>query len=266
MTEIPLCLQDDKFGFCIAKPRDKIPMQKQWQQKPLRYDAPLLQRWLSRGFNYGVIGGYGNLLIIDCDDTNFGNKMFSALPQTFTIRSGKGNPHFYVFCDKTQGFTIHNTEGLHIADVRGFGGQVIGAGSTHPNKNKYEIWKDLPIATLDFENLKRIITESGGVLTAFRAEKKQGDTPMTAKPLSKAELLQDKQIQYFLNNPIKKGGFHDTVSRDIGLRCARAQLSNEETIHLARQIAKANPQSNAWEVEKQILGWTGWWRGRMVLK
>ena len=64
-TNIPWQLQKDSFGFVKLKSRTKIPFEQDWQNKP--YSFIDIQEWIDQGGNYGVLGGCGDLIIIDAD-------------------------------------------------------------------------------------------------------------------------------------------------------------------------------------------------------
>ncbi len=61
--EIPFQLQNKKFRFCKLHKKDKRPYEIEWEKKGYTYDDPTLIKHLEEGNNYGVIGGYNNVLI-----------------------------------------------------------------------------------------------------------------------------------------------------------------------------------------------------------
>ncbi len=94
MIEIPKQLQKEEFRFCKLKAKDKIPFEKNWQKKGYQFDDMGLLEHIKGGGNYGCIGGYGNLVIIDIDDPELAEQLEKDF-DTFTIKTGSGGKHFY---------------------------------------------------------------------------------------------------------------------------------------------------------------------------
>ena len=91
MITIPKQLQKDCYRFILLRPRDKIPIEKGWQTtNNYRYDDPKLLSHIERGGNYGVCTGYGNLLVIDCDNPVIEKMVEDNFPQTFKVHK-----HYY---------------------------------------------------------------------------------------------------------------------------------------------------------------------------
>jgi len=99
---IPSQLQNENFRFCKVAKGDKKPFEPGWSKKGYLWDNPILQEWLKRGGNYGVLGGHGDLVIFDADDLARLEELgvMALLPtETLTIRTpGKGGKHVYVIC------------------------------------------------------------------------------------------------------------------------------------------------------------------------
>ncbi len=132
-------------------PLGKAPFENEWQKKGYEYnDAKLLNHIKTN--NYGVIGGYGNLRIIDCDTKEFADEMEKDI-NTLTIKTGSGLKHLYIRTDYDKNHVFK--EG--VGELRAKNYQVVGDGSTHPNGKKYEIVKDLPIKYIPADELKEII-------------------------------------------------------------------------------------------------------------
>src|SRR3990167_5840644 len=102
MATIPKTLENENFRFIKLRTKEKIPLEQGWTtNKNYRYDSPELQLHLKHGGNYGVCGGFGNLVIIDCDIPEVSQAVEALLPETFTVKSGRTkNPgkHFYYLC------------------------------------------------------------------------------------------------------------------------------------------------------------------------
>lgn len=145
---IPQQLQNPEFRFCLLKPKSKVPFEKDWANKGYKFDTEKLNKHIADGGNYGVIGGYGGLIILDKDKPE--------LPidfETFTIQTGSGGKHYYILSDYNQNHVFVNQMG----ELRANNYQVVGAGSIHPNGNTYKVIKDLPLKYISSEELKYII-------------------------------------------------------------------------------------------------------------
>jgi len=167
---IPKQLQKEGFGFVKLKARSKIPVEKDWQNKPYSYVE--IQEWIAQGANYGVLGGYGELLPIDSDKPEITEIIKNKFPKTFTVKTPKQGYHSYYFCKgidkkivlkkpypnwlkekiKNKTDTKEEREKFHYGEIIAKGSQVVGAGSTHPETGmKYQVVNDVPIATISRE-------------------------------------------------------------------------------------------------------------------
>lgn len=159
---IPKQLQRPEFRFVRIATKQKNPIDESWQKgNNFQYDSNTLADWLKLGGNYGVVGGFGNLLIIDFDDFNFQEKIVPLLPKTFTIKSGTGKFHKYFITDVEQPNSLKAKDDSNntLADLQGEGKQVVGANSTHPNGNKYEVYDDVEIAKISYSEIVAIFYE-----------------------------------------------------------------------------------------------------------
>ena len=93
---IPDKLKNDEFRFVLIAPKGKAPIEKKWT-KGRTFDDPEVQQ--HKG-NIGIIGGFGNLVIIDFDEATTMNALIPLLPNTFTVQTGgKGLLHLYFITD-----------------------------------------------------------------------------------------------------------------------------------------------------------------------
>ena len=110
------------------------------------------------GHNAGVCcGPASGVLVLDVDDPQafeallVGNGL--AVPETYTVITGSGKPHYY-FRYPQGGVRVGNKSFKHpvfprhtIYDIRGVGGQVVAAGSIHPETGQlYRVEKLIAIA------------------------------------------------------------------------------------------------------------------------
>lgn len=159
MVVIPQRLRNPNYRFVLIRKGEKAPFEMEWQDKNnYRYDAPKLLKHLAHGGNYGIVGGYGNLLLVDFDDKEVYTKVIDKLPDSFTVKSGGGFPHIYFKSKdiKTESFKILDKNKETLIDMQGSGKQLVAPDSTHPNGKKYEVLKDIHIAEIDYSELKAV--------------------------------------------------------------------------------------------------------------
>ena len=119
-------------------PLGKAPFEKNWQKQGYKYDD---KRLIEHQGNIGIIGGYGNLVILDIDDKELGERL-EAEYDTFTVKTGTGGKHFYFICeDKIKNTVLAQDKG----ELRAENYQVVCPHSKHPNGNFYEIYLDKQI-------------------------------------------------------------------------------------------------------------------------
>jgi hypothetical protein len=93
--KLPKQLQSDCFGFVKLSGKTKKPFEKEWQNKPYTYEG--IQSWIEKGHNYGVLGGHGDLVVIDADTNEIDKVVKDELPPTFTVRTPlKGHHYYYI--------------------------------------------------------------------------------------------------------------------------------------------------------------------------
>lgn len=150
-------LKKEGFRFILLRTKDKIPFENNWQQlNNYKYDDPKLLEHISNGGNYGIVGGFGKLIVIDFDDVKFQDKIVPLLPKTFTIKTGTGKFHKYFICENATSFKILDKDKNTLADIQGCGKQVVAPNSTHPNGQKYTIFDDSEIANISQNQLQYI--------------------------------------------------------------------------------------------------------------
>ena len=126
--------------------------------------------------NYGVIGGYGNLLIVDADNEKILDA-FSILEDTFTVKTGNGT-HLYYYApgfeksialqEETEESTREKLVFKNIGHMTFKGRMVVGPNCIHYQLNEktklyektgktYKIIKDIPIKVVDASIVMNII-------------------------------------------------------------------------------------------------------------
>ncbi len=153
--EIPKQLQDRKFYFILVEKNGKKPTSIAWTtpENSLYFDNDELAKHIEEGGNYGILTGHG-LIVIDADKKELQDRIESILPETFTVKTPRenGGKHYYFFNDSQKKILIGKGE-QHVGELQARGQQIICAGSQREGK-KYEIIKDLPIASITDEIIK----------------------------------------------------------------------------------------------------------------
>jgi hypothetical protein len=170
MIWIPKQLQKEEIRFVLLKRKDKAPFEKNWTISNYRYDDEKLLKWLDESNNYGVIGGFGNLIIIDFDNKEFQEKIIPYLPKTFTVKTGGGGLHKYFITDEPKSFKILDDKKNTLADIQGIGKQVVAPNSIHPNGNNYLVLDNSNIAKLSFKSLQLIFKDYIKKKDSFRPD------------------------------------------------------------------------------------------------
>lgn len=156
---IPKQLQKPEFRFILVTPKDKIPIEKNWQETAnYSYDDKKLLRHIEKGGNYGVLCGVNNLVVIDFDNEEVQEEMIQKLPPTFTVRTGgTGLLHMYYSVDNPETIKILDNEKKSLADIQGSRRQVIGAGSV--TKREYKVVNDINIAKISIAEIKAMFSK-----------------------------------------------------------------------------------------------------------
>ncbi|HOV82906.1 MAG TPA: bifunctional DNA primase/polymerase [Methanothrix sp.] len=142
------------------------------------YGHPVLAGYLAQGHNYGVLTGIGGLVVLDIDDIARLEALgiIAKLPETFTVKTGRGGAHYYFICPGLEERIVledpelKDAEGdpAHQGELQARGQQVVGPGSRHPNGNLYEVVHDQPIAKISKDELI-------GILAPFSNPSRKGE-------------------------------------------------------------------------------------------
>ncbi len=143
-----------QLSFCRIKKGSKAPFEKDWNNKPYSYDE--ISKFFP-GENYGVLCGYHDLAVIDCDEDSLSLVVDQLLPETFAVKTGGGGKHFYYFIPELKQKVILNLGDTHLGEIQFKGQQVVGVSSLHPNGKTYEIINDVGIKTITLARLKEVL-------------------------------------------------------------------------------------------------------------
>lgn len=125
-----------------------------WENKNnFTYDHPTLNNWLRVGWNYSVICGYGDLVVIDSDSDIFTKYMISNFPDTFTVKTRRGQ-HWYSICPQYDNLNLKDK----VGEVRAKSRYVVGPNSIHPDsKQRYAVVRDVEVVTIPREEMDKIL-------------------------------------------------------------------------------------------------------------
>ena len=150
MSEIPLQLKRTTFKFLLLEKKGKGPIEK-WSENQYNFDDEKLLSKIKDGFNYGIIGGGpDNLVILDFDNPQLDEvkKTIEAFGKTFTIETNSGY-HLYYFVPGYSGIKKVDLKEGHI-DIRSDNSYVVGPNCIHPSGKTYSIYDDSDIKVIDY--------------------------------------------------------------------------------------------------------------------
>ena len=123
-------------GWSFTPLNGKVPVLSGWQSAP-RESLEQALEWAAQG-NVGLrCGQPSGVLVVDVDP---GGKLPNGWPtETVTVETPRGCHYYY---QAPEGVPVGNSAGKLAAhvDVRGFGGQVVFVGSTHPETGAIYRW------------------------------------------------------------------------------------------------------------------------------
>ncbi len=132
-------------GFADCNSVGKHPVPKAWQEKASNDEAEIRSMFagLSNDFNYGIATGEAsNVFVLDVDgDVGRASlaeleSQHGKLPVTLQCNTGRGMHLFFKY-PSAKVISRSSKIGKNL-DIKGSGGQVVGAGSTHISGTKYE--------------------------------------------------------------------------------------------------------------------------------
>jgi len=114
-----------------------------WRRFNYKYNDEPFIRYLSEANSYGVICGYGGLIIVDYDDKNVMSKLFKKLNNKFptmVVKTGSGKAHaYYRVKDLKTSLKKYVSNKNVLLEIRGEGGQCVAPSSIHPSGEFYKV-------------------------------------------------------------------------------------------------------------------------------
>lgn len=135
------------YGFVPIPLAGKRPLNSRWEQTQPDKALEIIKDWRNRGKadNVGILtGAPSGIVVVDIDTTKGGLDYWQQLlqkhplPETFTVLTGSGGYHYYFrYTGEIANFRNANEaiRGKGI-DLKTTGGQVVFAGSTHPETGR----------------------------------------------------------------------------------------------------------------------------------
>ena len=153
---IPDKLKNKDFEFILLKRKLKSPVPGiKWSENKYSFDNHILLKHILEGKNYGIVGGGGQLRILDIDNKELAEKLLKEL-NTFAIKTCGGTYHFYFISEYKENHVFKDD----LGEFRAYNYYVVGpncyAVDTKKNhEGLYTIEKDLEIKKLSIEEIKK---------------------------------------------------------------------------------------------------------------
>ena len=150
-------LQNEKFRFILVSYKQKIPIEKGWQEETnYKWDDDKIKKHTG---NIGITTGDG-LIIFDCD-VNKAEEIARILPQTLVVGTSYNESyrkkHFYFYCDLQEKIILENEEYGHLGEIQAKGQQCLIPGSIHPSGVVYGILEDRNIAAITKDQIIELV-------------------------------------------------------------------------------------------------------------
>lgn len=204
---LPPQLQNHEFRFLRVKERSKKPID-DWKDKEnhYHYDDAKLVKHLEAGGNIGVLGGYGGLVVIDCDSQELVDRVQDSLPRTLVEFTANGC-HFFYICNGIDMFKSIDLGETHYGEIRADTvHQTVISPSVHESGKVYRIGADVPIAEISLELLMQAISP-------YTEERKIEWDKQTDEKVNLAieQVLDVSQFKRLTNGELQgKHPFHDS--------------------------------------------------------
>ena len=154
---IPKQLHNSNFRFFLVGNDSKKPMEKRWKTDNcfMFFEKKVLNH-IAKGYNIGIVTGYGNLIVIDFDVEDYQKLKEPMLPKTFTTKTAvKGLHHLYYILDGKMIKKVGIGIDPRLADIQAGRDGIIIPPSTIKDKC-YSVVKDISIAHIDYKTLNRV--------------------------------------------------------------------------------------------------------------
>lgn len=152
--------------FCKIYEGTKRPVGNAWTDREETYSGGRkLKKWITKGGNYGIVGGYENMTMLDEDDPRIIKARRENLPKTFVVSTCHNDRHSYFKVPDLDGsFRLQDPKDPSnvVGDIQDKGKQVVGPGSVvypeHDVKTGeggyYNVVNNAPVAEITQGDIK----------------------------------------------------------------------------------------------------------------
>lgn len=196
----------------------------------------------------GIIGGHGNLRIIDVDKKG---KWFESIlviieaefPKTLTITTISGGRHYYFYAKEMPNIDFKDDSG----EIRANNRMVVAANSELCGK-KYKIMKDLPIATLDPFLIEKFLSDY--LLQKIEPTQPQEETPTDIK--SVLDNQKDVKMQTLLDGNYSAWGSRSEAEASLVQKLIFKGLTKNQVFNIMTNYSKIGKWKDAPDGYKQM--------------
>ncbi len=216
---IPKQLREPEFRFNILRKKNKAPIELKWEDTSnYNFRDDKLIKHLESGGNYGVIGGFGSLVIVDCDSEEVA-ELCKLLPKTFCVKSvspREYKKHYYFICDEKFKPIRFTEVGVgDLGDLRSVGQYVVApncyVNEKYNEKKGYaidgtsKVVNDVPIAKVTGAFLRSIFQKFIDPFASTEVKDKKEYPTDTTKRFS--DFTRNCRVpDYILDNTLEKVG------------------------------------------------------------
>ena len=116
-----------------------------------------IRNWIRSGGNYGVVPKADNDLIVLDSDSQIFTELAQDLPETYTVKTGSGNYHFYFYSEFSSNKSF-KTQSSEFGSIRSDNWHTVGVNSVHPDTGeKYQTAIDTEINILSESDISQFI-------------------------------------------------------------------------------------------------------------
>ena len=116
-----------------------------------------IRNWIRSGGNYGVVPKADNDLIVLDSDSQIFTELAQDLPETYTVKTGSGNYHFYFYSEFNSNKSF-KTQSSEFGSIRADNWHTVGSGSVHPDTGEeYQTAIDTEINILSESDISQFI-------------------------------------------------------------------------------------------------------------
>jgi hypothetical protein len=170
-----------------------------------------IRNWIKTGGNYGVVPKADNNLIVLDSDSQIFTELARDLPETYTVKTGSGNYHFYFYSEFNNNKSF-KTQSSEFGSIRADNWHTVGTNSVHPDTGeKYQTAIDTEINILSKSDISQFINSLENRLESQSSREDGGGggsaavfTTKTAEDLEIEPTEQTLRTLGFINSDSKR--------------------------------------------------------------